>query len=101
MDFKELTATLQKKLKLEKPEFIIDSDTSFSIGFLEISPTQSLIFAVQDYRGKQYFDVRTWYQEQSGEWKPTKKGIHFGFDKFPEFIALIELFKAAHAASQG
>jgi hypothetical protein len=100
MDFKELTATLQKKLKLEKPEFIEDTDTSYSLGFLELSPTQSLIFAVQDYRGKQYFDIRTWYQEQSGEWKPTKKGIHFGFEKFNDFIALIEIFKTVHATAQ-
>lgn len=100
MDFKELTATLKQKLKLEKPDFIEDSDTSFSLGFLEISATQSLIFAVQDYRGKQYFDIRTWYQEQSGEWKPTKKGIHFGLEKFNEFMSLIELFKTVHASAK-
>lgn len=100
MDFKALTAVLQKELKMEKPDFIEDTDTSFSIGFLELSATQSLIFAVQDYRGKQYFDIRTWYQEQTGEWKPTKKGIHFGFEKFDDFIALIELFKSAHKTAQ-
>ena len=94
MEFKELVKKIEKDVDFEKPDFIEDSDSSCSIGFLQLNPTQRLLFSVQDYRGKKYFDMRTWYQADSGEWKPTKKGVHLGFEKFEDFSKQFQLFSS-------
>src|SRR3974377_1038544 len=30
-----------------------------------------------DYKGKPYADIRTYYVDESGDWRPTKKGVAF------------------------
>ncbi len=100
MEFAELKQAIDKELKLEKPEFTEDSETTHNIGELELSTTQKLVFAVSCFRNKKYFDIRTWFQDDSGEWKPTKKGVHFAFEKFEDFEKLIESFSTISKLDQ-
>jgi len=90
MEFDELKKRIEKELKLNKPDFAKDSKTSINIGELSLGPTQTLLFSLSNFRDKNYMDIRTWFQDQSGEWKPTKKGIHFSIDKFQDFEKLIK-----------
>lgn len=94
MDFIDLKKKIEKELPVEKLDFIPESSNNLSLGYLEINPTQRLIFSVQEFRGKKYFDIRTWYQADSGEWKPTKKGVHLSFDKFEDFNKMHGLFSS-------
>ena len=90
MEFDELKKRIEKELKLNKPDFAKDSKTSINIGELSLGPTQTLLFSLSNFRDKNYMDIRTWFQDQSGEWKHTKKGIHFSIDKFQDFEKLIK-----------
>ena len=47
------------------------------------------------YKGKDFFDLRLYYRDDEGEWKPTKKGICLSQGLFPELKqAILTLEKA-------
>ena len=92
MDFQELKKQVEKEVELKKPEFVKDTNTSINIGELDLGSTQKLLFSISSFRDKNYIDIRTWFQDQSGEWKPTKKGVHFNIDKFEDFENMVKIF---------
>ncbi len=100
MEFQELKEKISKDIKIKKPDFINDNDETLTIGHVELTSTQYLIFSISNFRNKFYFDIRTWFQTQTGEWKPTKKGVHFSFDTFERFNELISYFKKIYEISQ-
>ncbi len=95
MDFAELKARLANHMKAAKPDFVQDTDANTNIGFIDLSATQKLIFSVSRFRDRDYLDIRTWYQDQSGEWKPTKKGIHMNLELFADFQNILAELAAA------
>jgi hypothetical protein len=95
MDFNELKKTIQKQLTINEPEFLKDNEDSLNIGFMDMNPTQKLIFSLSTFKGKKYFSIRTWFQAESGDWAPTKKGINLSFDKFADFENMVTLFAQA------
>ena len=97
MEFADLKEKILKEVELDQPEFVKDTGESMSIGHIELNATQKLIFSISSYRGKKYMDIRTWFQDQSGEWKPTKKGVHFSFDRFEDFEKVIKIYADIHA----
>ena len=40
--------------------------------------------SISEYRGKTYGDIRVYYQDDEGEWRPTKKGVTLAPDRIPE-----------------
>ncbi len=49
---------------------------------------------VSEYQGKKYLNVRVWYTDKnSGEYKPTQKGVAIRPDQYEEFIAAIQSAK--------
>jgi hypothetical protein len=92
MEFGALKKKIETELKLEKPDFVKDTDDLINIGHLELTATQKLIFSISNFKGRKYIDIRTWFQDQAGDWKPTKKGIHFSTDKFQYFEKLSNIF---------
>lgn len=97
MEFSELKQAVRKQVEIEEPDFLKESDESLNLGFMEMNATQKLIFSISTFKGKKYFSVRTWFQAESGEWAPTKKGINLSFDKFEEFAKRVEIFAQAIA----
>ncbi len=97
MDFSELKKAVRKQVELQEPEFLKESDEALNVGFMEMNATQKLIFSISTFKGKKYFSVRTWFQAESGEWAPTKKGINLSFDKFEEFAKMVQVFAQAIA----
>ncbi len=52
--------------------------------------------SISTYKGKQYADMRVYYESDDGEWRPTKEGITIALDLLPELDeALKKLRKAA------
>lgn len=47
----------------------------------------TFIFKLTEYKGKKYIDIRTYYRDDAGELKPTKKGINIPVVSFPAFLA--------------
>ena len=43
-------------------------------------------FQVTEFRGKRYGDIRVYYRDDNGEWKPTKKGLTLSPELWPEFV---------------
>ncbi len=97
MEFSDLKKAIRKQVPVQEVDFIKDNDESLNVGFMEMNATQKLIFSLSTFKGKKYFSVRTWFQAESGEWAPTKKGINLSFEKFEEFEKMVKVFAQAIA----
>jgi len=49
-------------------------DEDAEIGFIELRG-QRLYVRVRAWNGKHNIDIRMHYEDDNGEWKPTKKGV--------------------------
>ena len=65
------------------------------IGDIERGETEVLRISAEEYKGRKYIDVRIYFENDEGEWKPTKKGVTLQPDKVDAFLDLIR--KAALA----
>ena len=55
------------------------------------SATEEIQIALNEYKGKQYLDLRVYYTTDDGlNWNPTKKGVTFSPDKLLDLKAAIE-----------
>jgi len=63
---------------------------------IEISKnTQERIrFQITEFRGQELVDIRVWVQGEDGAPVPTRKGITFKVDKWPEFRRALETLEA-------
>ncbi len=91
MDFSELKNAIRKGVPIQEPDFIKDDEESLNIGYMDMRPTEKLVFSISTFKNKKYFSIRNWYQAESGEWARTKKGVNLAFDKFAEFENFIKL----------
>ena len=58
--------------------------------------------SLSDYKGKTYLDIRVFYRDEEGEWKPTKKGITLAPDLLPELEkAVVSLREALELPGSG
>lgn len=48
------------------------------------NPTEEVRATLKEFRGKRYLDLRIYYQDEAGEWKPTRKGVSLSTDFMPE-----------------
>jgi hypothetical protein len=54
-----------------------------------------IIVSVKEFKGKQYIDIRTFFENDQGEMVPTKKGISFTPENLDEAIRLLQEAKKA------
>ena len=55
------------------------------------SATEEIQIAINEYRGKQYLDLRVYYTTDDGlNWNPTKKGVTFSPEKLTDLKNAIE-----------
>ena len=52
--------------------------------------TEEVRATVRTYRGKQYMDMRIYYLDDAGEYKPTKKGINLSVELLGELTRRVE-----------
>lgn len=55
------------------------------IGEMEKGWNEKIVFSVSEFKGKNYANIRIYYEDDEGEWKPTKKGVTVSLDTFAEF----------------
>ncbi len=48
-----------------------------------------IIVAVKEFKGREYIDIRTHFENDKGEWIPTKKGVTLTPDTIDEMIHLL------------
>jgi hypothetical protein len=60
------------------------------VGDIVRNETEVLRISAEEFKGRKYVDVRVYFENDEGEWKPTKKGITIQPDKIEEFVDLIK-----------
>ncbi len=55
--------------------------------------TEEVRAILREYKGRLYFDLRVYYVDNNGEWRPTRKGIALSADFLPEVKQCIEKFE--------
>jgi hypothetical protein len=50
--------------------------------------------SLSSYKGKQYIDMRIYYKADDGDFHPSKKGITFSPDLFPELEEAVNKLRA-------
>ena len=60
------------------------------IGEIQKNSTEKIRVSIESYKGHEFIDVRVYYEDDTGEWRPTKKGIAIPTDKAEELLALIK-----------
>ncbi|UCF36806.1 MAG: transcriptional coactivator p15/PC4 family protein [Acidobacteriota bacterium] len=64
------------------------------IAEMEKGWNEKIMFSVSEYKGKTYANVRIYYEDDEGEWKPTKKGVTVSVEDFATFREHIEAMEA-------
>ena len=63
-----------------------------AVAEMEKGFSEKIVFSFSTFRGKNYADIRIYYEDDEGEWKPTKKGVAIAVDRVSEFKErLVEL----------
>ncbi|WP_165651200.1 transcriptional coactivator p15/PC4 family protein [Burkholderia gladioli] len=64
-----------------------------SAEFLDIrrSETERLRVTMDEYRGRMLVDVRVWYVEPGGEWKPGRSGVSLRPEQLAQVVQALML----------
>lgn len=65
------------------------------IGEIKKNSTEKIKVSTESYKGHDFIDVRVYYEDDTGEWRPTKKGIAITSKKIDDLINLIKKAKEA------
>jgi hypothetical protein len=52
-----------------------------------------IIVALKEFKGKEYIDIRIHFENNDGDWIPTKKGITLAPDSLDEMIDILKTAK--------
>lgn len=63
------------------------------IAEMEKGWNEKIVFSISDFKGKKYADIRIYYEDDEGDWKPTRKGISVSLEAFPEFWENLEVLQ--------
>ena len=67
---------------------------SKQIGEYSKNSVSKMVASLQEYKGTNIIDIRTYYQDPiSEEWKPTRKGISVPYDQIDSLYNLINKAK--------
>jgi hypothetical protein len=64
------------------------------------NPTEEVRAGIKEFKGRRYLDVRIYYMDDQGEWKPTRKGISLATDFMPELKNAVEALETELKASE-
>ena len=48
---------------------------------------------ISEFKERDYLDIRNYYEDENGEWKPTRKGIAIPVEFYDELVAAIAAAK--------
>ena len=64
------------------------------IGDLERNATEVVRVSTEEFKGRKYIDIRIYFKNDEGEWKPTKKGVTIQPDRIGDLISLLNKAKS-------
>ena len=50
---------------------------------------EAVVVGLREFRGTEYIDIRTYYEADSGTWRPTKKGVTVPLRAYTEFAEIL------------
>ncbi len=59
------------------------------IGEIPKNSTERIRVSIAEYKGYTFLDVRVYYEDDNGEWRPTKKGITVSKDNIEPLVKLL------------
>lgn len=59
------------------------------VGEIDKSINERLRVIVKSYKNKKYVDIRMYWQDEQGEWRPSKKGIIINAETLDEVNELL------------
>ena len=65
------------------------------IAELEKNPTEQIRVSIEEYRNSVFVDLRVYWQDKDGEWKPSKRGIALPAQAIDGVIAALRKGKKA------
>jgi hypothetical protein len=60
-----------------------------TIGEIQKNQKEKIIISTNEYKGHKYVDLRVHYEDESGEYKPSKKGIAVNPKILPEVVEMM------------
>jgi len=60
------------------------------IGEIQKSETEKICVQIQEYKGHKYIDCRIYFENETGEWIPTKKGLTLNRKTAVEMIDFLQ-----------
>jgi len=60
------------------------------IGEISKSETEKICVQIQEYKGHKYIDCRIHFENEKGEWIPTKKGLTLNRETVLEMIEYLQ-----------
>lgn len=67
------------------------SEAERIVAVLDRGPTQQIQIRLNEFKGRRYLDLRTFYLDEDGEtWKPTRKGVSIPVELFGQLKAALE-----------
>ncbi len=61
---------------------------------IEKGPTEIIRIALNEYKGKEYIDIRQHFKSSSEDYLPTKKGVTFNPEIIDEVIGGLKALKS-------
>lgn len=65
------------------------------ISQFEKNATEVVRISLTEYRGHKLIDVRVYYSDDEGQYRPTKKGVSLSVGLYPEFKQAIHALEKA------
>jgi len=69
------------------------------------NPTEEVRVSLTSYRGHDLVDIRVFFQDEQGEWRPTKRGVSLSVDSFAELrdavVKVEEMLNALPSVGKG
>jgi hypothetical protein len=67
-------------------EDVGDTDYGIPAHIISKNKKDQIRIGLNEYKGRQYLDVRQFYLAGENDWKPTGKGITMPVDLYPELL---------------
>jgi hypothetical protein len=63
------------------------------IAEIEKNAIERIQITINEYKGHKFVDCRVYYEDDQGEWKPTKKGIALNSEIIDEVVSALKKAK--------
>ena len=60
------------------------------IAEIEKNAKEKIRVSIEEYKGHKFVDCRVYFQDEAGEWRPTKKGIALNDDTIDKVIEALQ-----------